>query len=216
MRSPADGFDASRVLSLHSSRMPVYNWTMPSVVIPTLRSPRLTLRAPGGADYRALLALAQDERVARYMHEGTAPSAAEIANRVARVLQQWVLRGYGMLAVEDADGFVGRLGVFHPAEVTDPLLIYVFCRGAWGKGYATEGVSRFLDWMRLTHGPQTLFAHIDPSNTASARVAAKLGGVRTGTVQRGENILDVWTFAHSPTTSALHPAPVGLATGSST
>jgi len=109
-------------------------------------------------------------------------------------MRQWTLRGYGMLAVEDAEGFVGRLGLFHPAEAPDPLLAYVFCRRGWGMGYATEGVGLFLDWMRSTHKPQLLLAHIEPRNVASARVAAKFGAIRTGTAQRGESTLDVWTF----------------------
>ena len=167
---------------------------MQGTTIPILRSPRLTLRALCAADHAALLAMAHDTEVTRYLHEGSAPSTEEVSNRIARALGQWELRGYGMMAVEDADGFVGRLGIYHPANVTDPLLVYAFCRRGWGKGYATEGVDLFRVWMHATHGMQQLVGHIDPNNTASARVAAKLGAVRDGTTIRTGNTLDVWIF----------------------
>ncbi len=163
--------------------------------IPTLRSSRLTLRALCEADYAELVALARDPEVARYLHEGPSPSAEDVAIRVSGALRQWELRGYGMMAVEDAEGFVGRMGVYHPAEAGDPLLVYALCRRGWGKGYATEGLGLFLNWMSVHHGRRHLLAHIDPRNMASKRVATKFGAVWTGTISRGDSRLDVWTLA---------------------
>ena len=99
-----------------------------------------------------------------------------------------------MMAVDDCDGFVGRLGVYHPYDTPVPQLSYILCRRAWGRGYATEGISLMRDWMFATHRPLRLVSHIAPANVASARVAAKLGAIRSGTVDQQGVTLDVWTF----------------------
>ena len=163
-------------------------------LVPILRSPRPMSRALCAADHAALLAMAHDAEVTRYLHEGPAPSADDVRDRVARAAGRWDLRGYGMMAVEDADGFVGRPGVYHPADAADPLRVYALCRRGWGKGYATEGVGLFRGWMHATHKTRHPMAHIDPRNSAPARVAAKLGAGRDGTAIRGGTTLDVWVF----------------------
>ncbi|GJD62782.1 GNAT family N-acetyltransferase [Methylobacterium frigidaeris] len=167
---------------------------MDTPAIPILRTARLTLRALGEADHAALHALAHDEVVGRYMHEGDPPSIDDIAARVAGSRRQWSLRGYGMMGVADAEGFAGRLGLFHPPAAADPLLVYALSRRGWGQGYATEAGRALLHWLRETHGAMPVLAQIDPRNEGSARVAAKLGGVRTGTVSRAGRTLDVWTL----------------------
>ena len=78
---------------------------------------------------------------------------AVVWQRMALALGQWALRGYGMMAVDDNDGFVGRLGVHHPYDTPYPQIGYIFCKRGWGKGYATEGVGLILDWMFTTHRP---------------------------------------------------------------
>jgi RimJ/RimL family protein N-acetyltransferase len=138
--------------------------------------------------------MAHDTAVTQYLHEGSAPSSEDVRNRVTRAMQQWERRGYGMMVVEDASGFVGRMGIFHPPDTPDPLLVYVLCRSAWGKGYATEALPLILDWMHTAHGSAKLLAHIDPRNAASTRVAEKLGAFRHGTVDRAGTTLDLWTF----------------------
>ncbi|TGD94985.1 GNAT family N-acetyltransferase [Methylobacterium nonmethylotrophicum] len=167
---------------------------MDTTAIPILRTARLTLRALAEADHADLYALAHDEAVSRFMHEGDPPSRADIAARVAGARRYWSLRGYGMMGLEDAEGFVGRLGLVHPPGGADPLLVYAVCRRGWGRGYATEGGRAFLRWLRTTHGTMPVLAQIDPRNDGSARVAVKLGGVRTGTASRAGHTLDVWTI----------------------
>ena len=168
---------------------------MTTTSVPVLRSARLTLRGLRESDHAALLDLARDTDVARYLHEGPPPSAADIAARVARAQTHWELRGYGMMAVDDDRGFTGRAGVYHPAELADPLLVYAFQRRCWGKGYATEAVGRLLEWLASRHAPLRLLAHIDPLNTASEHVVEKLGAARIGTTLRGDIELNVWAFS---------------------
>jgi RimJ/RimL family protein N-acetyltransferase len=162
-------------------------------VPPVLHGDRLRLRALSFADNRALRNLVRDEEVARYLHEGPLPDLPEIENRIAGALRQWSARGYGMMAVEDAGGFVGRLGVFHAVDATDPLLVYALVKRACGRGYATEGVGLLLAWLGEHRGDLRLMAHVDPANHASVHVVAKFGAIRQGTIIRAGNVLDVWS-----------------------
>jgi len=162
--------------------------------VPVLRTVRLTLRAMRGDDHKDLLALAHDAGVMRYMHEGPPPTVGDVWNRMAGALGQWALRGYGMMVVEDREGFVGRLGFFHPYDATDPLLVYAIASRAWGKGYATEGARAALDWIMATHRLRRIGSNIDPGNAASVRVARKLGAVPEGTTDWAGVTLDVWAY----------------------
>ena len=167
---------------------------MTELKIPVLRSAHLALRAIRASDHASLLALAQDPDVSRFMHEGPPPSAADVWNRMAGALGQWALRGYGMMAVDDYSGFVGRIGFFHPYGAADPLLVYAFASRSWGRGYATESSRLILAWLAETHGPLHVAGLIDPNNTGSIRVAEKLGAIRQGTAERNGAVLDVWNF----------------------
>ncbi len=162
--------------------------------IPILKSSRLTLRAIRADDYGHLMAMSQDPEIVRHLHEGPAPSSAVVWQRMCIALGQWALRGYGMMAVDDSDGFVGRLGVHHPYDAPDPQIGYMFCRRGWGRGYATEGVGLILDWMFRTHRPRRLISEIARENIASARVASKLGATLEKTIQRDKVTFDIWAY----------------------
>lgn len=62
---------------------------MTHALIPVLQSSRLTLQALCEADRALLLAMAHDAEVTRHLHKGSAPSAEDVSNRVARALRQW-------------------------------------------------------------------------------------------------------------------------------
>jgi [ribosomal protein S5]-alanine N-acetyltransferase len=162
--------------------------------IPILKSSRLILRAIRADDHGHLMAMSQDPEIVRHLHDGPAPSAGVVWQRMCMALGQWVLRGYGMMAVDDSDGFVGRLGVHHPYDAPDPQIGYIFCKRGWGRGYATEGVGLILDWMFRTHRPRRLISEIARENIASARVASKLGARLEKTIQRDEVTFDIWAF----------------------
>lgn len=168
-----------------------------SDTVPTLQSDRLLLRAFRSGDEGWLLSLAYDAEVTRHLNEGDPPTEAQVWGRMAMALGQWSLRGYGMMAVEDAHGPVGRVGIFHPYDETFPQLSYIIARRGWGQGYATEAASLVLERMRSLHQSQPLVSHILPSNTASARVASKLGATREDTVTRGDATLDLWFYPNA-------------------
>ncbi len=170
---------------------------MTRIEIPTLRSARLVLRAFSADDLPHLHAMALDAEVTRHLGkdggtDGPPPTLEAVWQRLATALGQWGLRGYGMFAVEDAKGFVGRAGLHHPFGEPAPQLSYILCRRSWGHGYATEAAAAARGWMLETHRPGCLVSHIAPENAASARVAAKLGAIRDGSAGQAGFLLDIW------------------------
>lgn len=94
---------------------------------------------------------------------------------MARMVGQWELRGYGIYAVEDDNGvFVGRCGIFHPLDWPERELGYCIHPDARGKGYATAAALAVRDAAR-GEGLRRLISLINPQNTASLRVAERLG-----------------------------------------
>ena len=82
-----------------------------------LRTSRLKLRYFRPSDLINYRRMFSDQRIISSLDSGPAPSEGQSWDRMALALGQWALRGYGMLAVEDAVEFVGAAGIFHPMEL---------------------------------------------------------------------------------------------------
>ncbi len=77
------------------------------MLVPALRTERLTLRGFEESDLDAWAAIVGDPETARFV--GGVASREEAWMRIARYLGHWVLRGYGQWAV--VEGASGRLVV---------------------------------------------------------------------------------------------------------
>lgn len=152
--------------------------------IPTLLTPRLTLRALRAGDLDAFAAMQTNPEVMKTLGTGVVRSRAETWDAMARMLGQWSLRGYGVFAVEEtATGrFIGRAGILHPYEWEGPELAYGLDQPYWGRGYATEAATILHRWAFLQKQLTDLVSYIMPSNIASRRVLEKLGAQCTGLV----------------------------------
>ena len=150
--------------------------------IPTLLTPRLTLRALRADDLDAFAAMHANPEVMKTLGTGVTRSRAETWDAMARMLGQWALRGYGMFAVvENASGrFIGRAGILHPYEWEEPELAYGLDQPFWGRGYATEAAVILHRWAFLQMHLSTLVSYVVPSNAASRHVLEKLGAEMTG------------------------------------
>jgi RimJ/RimL family protein N-acetyltransferase len=157
---------------------------MPSdIVIPDLATARLRLRAFRADDLDAFAAMQSNPEVVRHLGAGVTRSREETWRAMEGFLGQWVLRGYGMFAMQDAAGrFVGRAGVLHPLDWPEPELAYALDRPFWGIGLATEAATAIRDWAFTTFPFPRLASFIRPDNAASIRVVTKLGAVHEGTV----------------------------------
>jgi RimJ/RimL family protein N-acetyltransferase len=89
----------------------------------------------------------------------------------------WALRGYGNWVLERRDdgAFLGRAGLWHPEGWFGVEVGWKLARRAWGHGYATEAGRAALDWAFANLDVDEVISVIDPRNTASLRVAERLG-----------------------------------------
>ncbi len=143
-------------------------------MIPTLHTPRLTLRAPVMADYPAYAAFVTSGRTA-FMggpHDGAA-AWSWFCNDTA----QWALLGMGGLTILHGDRQIGQVAVCHGPLFPEPELGWFLLDGFEGQGFATEAALALRDWALGPRGLPTLVSYIDARNPASAAVAQRLGGL---------------------------------------
>lgn len=144
-----------------------------------LRTSRLVLRPIEPADVDAFAALYADPDVVRYLGDGTTATREETVEWVERAIRRNEAEGWDLRTVIESDTgeFVGRCGVaIHEIEGrTEREIGYVLGREHWGRGYATEAATAMRDHAIERLGLRRLISLIRPANTASKRVASKLG-----------------------------------------
>jgi RimJ/RimL family protein N-acetyltransferase len=143
------------------------------MIAPTLHTLRLTLRPIVMADfpdYAAFLASPRsvgmggpyDQRAAwgTFCHDAAL----------------WALVGHGALMIDTAAGeTVGQVGINAGPLFPETELGWFLYAGREGQGYATEAAKALRDWGFGTLGLATLVSYVDADNTASARVAERMG-----------------------------------------
>jgi RimJ/RimL family protein N-acetyltransferase len=146
------------------------------VLIPTFRTPRLTLRAPRAEDFPAFAAFLSSQR-ARFVN-GPVTCPSRIAHAFGHISGLWVLRGYGMFVLErrDTGEPIGHAGAWHPMHWPERELAWgLWSAGAEGRGFMTEAMRRLHAWAFETLGWETCVSYVDARNTRSAAVARRLG-----------------------------------------
>ncbi|MGH9875690.1 MAG: GNAT family N-acetyltransferase [Pyrinomonadaceae bacterium] len=149
----------------------------------TLETERLILRMWREADdFEAYAQLCADPEVMRYLG-GKVFDRTEAWRHMASMIGHWYLRGYGIWAVEEKDSgrFVGRIGCMNPAGWPGFEVGWTLKREFWGKGYATEGGRRALEYAFKELDKPHVISLINAENQASIRVAERLGETLEGT-----------------------------------
>jgi RimJ/RimL family protein N-acetyltransferase len=143
----------------------------------TLKTERLVLRMMHEEDFEQYAAMAADAEVARYLGDGRPLARADAWRQMAMFLGHWQLRGYGVWAVEEAATarLVGRIGFFNAEGWPGFEFGWVLAREFWGRGYATEGARRALEYGFTELGREHVISLIRPGNIPSIRVAERLG-----------------------------------------
>lgn len=143
----------------------------------TLHTDRLLLRMFCQDDFESYARLLADAEVMRYIGNGKALSRPEAWRHMAMLIGHWQLRGYGLWAVEErASGdLIGRIGIFSPEGWPDVEVGWMLRRASWGQGFATEGAQAALAYAFTALQQPHVISMIRPDNTASIRVAEKLG-----------------------------------------
>ena len=151
-----------------------------------LTTARLHLRPFTPADHIAIHAVYADPDVMRFVGHGAHRTMSETASALRTYGDVLERRGYSFLAVtERAGGALIGDGGLHPLAGIGPdvELGYTLARSAWGKGYATELGQALVDYAFTVLRVPRVVAQVEPTNTASRRVLAKLG-----MSERGERI----------------------------
>jgi len=145
--------------------------------MPTLQTDRLLLRIFRLEDFEPYAQMLADPEVQRYLGDGKPASRSEAWRSMAMLLGHWQLLGFGLWAVEErASGvLIGRIGLFNPEGWPGVELGWMLRRESWGQGLATEGARAALTYAFTELLQPHIISMIRPDNTASIRVAEKLG-----------------------------------------
>jgi ribosomal-protein-alanine N-acetyltransferase len=149
--------------------------------VDSLGTPSLDLRPFADGDAEAMHRIYSDPVVMRYVATGPAANIAA----TQRLLNDYAVhqRAHGFSfwgVVERASGMlIGDAGLYRtPAGEVE--LGYTLALAAWGRGYATEAATA---WLEAAFGPlgiTEVIALAEPDNVASLRVLEKAGMRRTG------------------------------------
>lgn len=150
--------------------------------IPELETPRLRLRGFTQDDVHPMIDFCDDDLTMEFMGGPRTPS--DTAQRHASMIGHWVLKGYGMWAVEEKSGgrFAGRVGLIDFEGWPQIELGWLIGRPFWGRGYAPEAARAAAGWAFDVLGLDSLVSLIHPDNANSIRVAEKLGSVPSETI----------------------------------
>ncbi|WP_131770522.1 GNAT family N-acetyltransferase [Candidatus Protofrankia californiensis] len=148
------------------------------MTIPTLTTPRLTLRPIHNDDVSAYLSIWSDPEFTRYIGGNSSPSRDGIWHAMAGNIGCWALTGVGPWSViEQASGeLVGRAGLWDEPGWPGIEAVWFIGRPWWGRGYATEAATAAISWVfDVQPDLSEVVSTIVPANTPSIRVAERLG-----------------------------------------
>lgn len=143
-----------------------------SVIIHT---DRLVLK-PISPAYREMIFRGFTEAVARYTYPQPSGDMADTDRFIADSTEEMVREeNLQMVAItRDTGEFVGCMGVHHLSD--RPELGIWLQESAWGKGYGYEAIVGLRDWAERYLEYKYLAYPVCKENTASRRLAEKLGG----------------------------------------
>ena len=154
----------------------------PQHCTPRLETARLVLRGyrAADADDHAELMGAPES----FLYSNRSPlDESEAWTRLLRHVGHWAMTGWGMFAIEDkrSGRLIGQAGFedFHRGLGSRfdgvPEASWTIASPAWGCGYAAEAAAAILAWMEERFATDRTVCLIHAGNSASLRVAAKLG-----------------------------------------
>ena len=151
-------------------------------LVPILETERLLLRGHRIDDYPQSAAMWADPLVVAHI-SGNPLTEEQSWSRLLRYSGHWYHLGFGYWVVESrSDGaFLGEVGFAEYRRETKPSLKgkpeagWVFKADAHGKGYATEAVTKMLQWADINLDFDQTACMFDPAHSASINVARKTG-----------------------------------------
>ncbi len=144
---------------------------------PEIVTPRLRLRQFRESDLDSYAQITGDAETMRYIARGQPYDREEAWRSLGYLLGHWQIRGYGLWAAEEkrSGALIGRIGLYRPEGWPGLEVGWLVARDRWGEGFATEGARAALDYAFTVLREARAISAIAPENTASIRVAEKLG-----------------------------------------
>ncbi len=144
------------------------------LMIPTVETDRLILRAPQESDFDAHAEFMASDR-AKFI--GGPQDRYQAWRGFTSTIGHWAIRGYGMWLVADKsdDTPLGRVGLIYHESWDEPELGWHIYAAAEGKGIAFEAASAARAYGAAHLGLDGVISYIDPDNTRSAALAQRLG-----------------------------------------
>jgi ribosomal-protein-alanine N-acetyltransferase len=142
-----------------------------------LETERLNLRLFTLDDLQIMFKLGSDPDVVRYAD----PPCKDLDEAKERLeqgpLSDYRKYGYGRFAVElkETGKVIGFCGIKYLPEIELPEIGYRYLKEYWGQGIGTEAARVCVEFARQDLKLEKLIALIVPENSASIRVAEKLG-----------------------------------------
>jgi RimJ/RimL family protein N-acetyltransferase len=155
---------------------------VPLNAAPTLETERLILRSSRISDLDPVWKMWCEPQVYKFI--AGKPSTVEDSWRgILRDIGQWQLLGFGLWVLEEKSTglLVGEAGYLDckrdvtPSMNDTPEMGWVLSSAYHGKGFATEALRKIAEWGDRNLTQDVTACIIDPGNTASLRVAKKLG-----------------------------------------
>jgi RimJ/RimL family protein N-acetyltransferase len=154
-----------------------------------LETERLLLRIPETRDVDGYLEVFRDPQVLTFLGI-VAASPDDAATGIDRMRRHWHRHGIGLFSVvrKEDERLLGRVGflLWDPVRWVSAMredldgeleteIGWTLGSEHWGRGYATEAAIACRDWALGGLGLTRLVSVIAPGNTASIRVAEKIG-----------------------------------------
>lgn len=152
------------------------------LIIPVLETQRLILRGHQVEDFNDSADMWADPLVVAHI-SGVPSTKGQSWDRFLRYAGLWCQLGFGYWVVETKsdDHFVGEVGFADYKRDTSPCIEdlpeagWVLKSEAHGQGYATEAVTRVLEWADSQLNFEKTVCLFDPAHAASIAVADKVG-----------------------------------------
>ena len=141
--------------------------------LPTLATPRLSVRPFSLPGVPAYVAYHNDPEVARYQ-SWDVPYPADEAEAHAREMElaPVLSETWATLTLHREDHLLGHLALRLTGHRTAEVG-FTLERAAWGQGYAAEGLSALLAWLFTDADLHRVHASLDPRNARSAALLTR-------------------------------------------
>lgn len=172
----------------------------------TLETPRLLLRWFRKDDYSDYVEIATDPEVMKFI--GGTQTPFEAWRAMSSHIGHWYFLGYGVFAVEEKSSgkMIGRIGMMNPPGWPGFEVGWTLGRASWGKGYATEGARRVLEYAFTEMNRDHVISCIAPDNINSAKVAERLGETIEGATELLGKTVNIYGISRDKWKASLSPA----------